>query len=68
MNDQEIILVGRAIDGLTEVRDVLRVLVNRGTLPDSWTEIVSVMESIRSELLHTEKGLSISDSHIGLAR
>jgi hypothetical protein len=55
--DQEIILIGRAIDGLVEVREILKVLLSRGTLPESWEEIASVMDSIRAELSDMEKSL-----------
>ena len=65
MNDQEIILIGHAIDGLSEVGEIMRALVNRGTLPESWAEIVSVMDSIRSELYDTEKGLLVNSQQMG---
>ncbi len=65
MNDQEIILIGRAIDGLGEVGEIMRALVNRGTLPESWAEIVSVMDSIRCELSDTEKGLLVNSQQVG---
>ena len=68
MNDQEIILIGRAIDGLGEVGEILRVLVNRRTLPESWVEIVSVMDSIRSELSDTEKGLLVNYQQMGVGQ
>jgi hypothetical protein len=56
--DQEIILIGRAIDGLVEVREILKVLLGRGTLPESWEEIACVMDSIRAELSDMEKSLA----------
>jgi hypothetical protein len=65
MNEQDIILLGRAIDGLVDVREILRVLVNRGVLPDSWKEIVSVMDSVRSELSDMELGLLGNASQMG---
>jgi hypothetical protein len=65
MNDQEIILIGRAIDGLGEVGEIMRALVNRGTLPESWAEIVSVMDSIRCELSDTEKGFLVNSQQVG---
>ncbi len=65
MNEQEIILLGRAIDGLVDVREILRVLVNRGVLPESWKEIVSVMDAIRSELSNMELGILGNTPQIG---
>ncbi len=63
--DQEIILIGRAIDGLVDIREILKVLLSRGTLPESWREIVSVMDSIRAELLDMEKGLIRNTGEFG---
>jgi len=68
MNDHEVIMVGRAIDGLSEVRDILRVLISHGTLPQSWTEIMSVMDSIRNELSQTEQYLLLNNNSAGLGQ
>jgi hypothetical protein len=57
MNDQDVILIGRAIDGLGEAQDIVEVLVARGTLPISWREIESVLHSIRNELSNIEREL-----------
>jgi hypothetical protein len=57
MKDQDVILIGRAIDGLGEAQDIVDVLVTRGTLPISWREIESVLHSIRNELGNIEKEL-----------
>jgi len=55
MNDRDLLLIGRAIDGLEEAQAIVDVLVNRGALPISWREIESVLHSIRSELCNIEK-------------
>jgi hypothetical protein len=65
MNDKEIILLGRAIDSLDDVQEILKFLVERGILPDTWKEIVSVMESISGELTCVEQGLMGSTSRSG---
>jgi hypothetical protein len=57
MNDRDVLLIGRAIDGLGEAQAVVDVLVNRGALPISWREIESVLDSVRSELCTIEKEL-----------
>ena len=57
MNDRDLLLIGRAIDGLEEAQAIVDVLVNRGALPISWREIESVLHSIRSELCNIEKEL-----------
>ena len=57
MNDKEIILLGRAIDNLGDAQEILSFLVERGILPETWKEIVAVMESIGSELACVEQGL-----------
>ena len=57
MNDRDVLLIGRAIDGLGEAQAIVDVLVNRGALPISWREIESVLDSIRSELCNIEKEL-----------
>jgi hypothetical protein len=65
MNDKEIILLGRAIDSLGDVQEILKFLVERGILPDTWKEIVSVMESISGELTCVEQGLMESSPRSG---
>lgn len=65
MNDKEIILLGRAIDSLDDVQEILKFLVERGILPDTWKEIVSVMESISGELTCVEQGLMGNTSRSG---
>ena len=57
MNDRDLLLIGRAIDGLEEAQAIVDVLVNRGALPISWREIESVLHSIRNELCNIEKEL-----------
>jgi hypothetical protein len=57
MNDRDVLLIGRAIDGLGEAQAIVDVLVNRGALPITWREIESVLDSIRSELCNIEKEL-----------
>jgi hypothetical protein len=57
MNDRDLLLIGRAIDGLEEAQAVVDVLVNRGALPISWREIESVLHSIGNELCNIEKEL-----------
>jgi hypothetical protein len=68
MNDKEIILLGRAIDNLGDVQEILKFLVERGILPDTWKEIVSVMESISSELSCVEQGLMGSNPRTGIGQ
>ncbi|AFM24490.1 hypothetical protein [Desulfomonile tiedjei] len=68
MNDKEIILLGRAIDNLGDVQEILKFLVERGILPDTWKEIVSVMESISSELTCVEQGLMGSTPRTGVGQ
>lgn len=65
MNDQDLILIGRVIDGLGDVQEILRVLVNRGTLPPSWMEIESVFDSIRVELMGIEGGFRANRTPLG---
>ena len=55
MTDQDMLLVGRAIDGLGEAQEIVDVLISRGILPLSWREIESVLQSIRVELSNLEK-------------
>jgi hypothetical protein len=57
MNDRDLLLIGRAIDGLEEAQAIVDVLVNRGALPISWREIESVLHSIGNELSNIEKEL-----------
>jgi hypothetical protein len=57
MNDRDLLLIGRAIDGLEETQAIVDVLVNRGALPISWREIESVLHSIGNELCNIEKEL-----------
>lgn len=54
MDNRDMILMGRAINGLGDARDILRVLVDKGVLPTSWREIESVLETIHSELSTVE--------------
>jgi hypothetical protein len=54
MNNQDIILIGQAINGLSDAREILGVLMDRGVLPTSWREIESVLETIQSELCDLE--------------
>lgn len=58
MDDKDIILIGQAINGLGDARDILRVLVNKGVLPVTWREIESVLETIQSELRNVEVHLA----------
>jgi hypothetical protein len=57
MNDRDLLLIGRAVEGLEEAQAIVDVLVNRGALPISWREIESVLHSIRNELCNIEKEL-----------
>jgi hypothetical protein len=57
MEEEDIILICRAIEGLEEAQEILTVLVNRGTLRASWREIASVLDSIRADLSDIENGL-----------
>ncbi len=68
MNDKEIILLGRAIDSLGDVQEILKFLVERGILPDTWKEIVSVMESISAELTCVEQNLMGSAPRSGVGQ
>jgi len=54
MDDKDIILIGQAINALTDARDTMRVLVGRGVLPLSWQEIESVLDMILSLLCDLE--------------
>lgn len=54
MDNKDIILIGQAINGLNEARDMLRVLVDRRALPQSWSEIESVLGTIQEELCEVE--------------
>ncbi len=54
MDDRDIILIGQAISGLSDARDILRALVDKGVLPTSWREIESVLELIYSDLRDLE--------------
>jgi hypothetical protein len=58
MKEQDIILIGRAIDGLDEAQEIVTVLVNRGVLKGSWREIASVLDSIRADLSDIENRLA----------
>jgi hypothetical protein len=57
MNDRDLLLIGRAVEGLEEAQAIVDVLVNRGALPISWREIESVLHSIRNELCNIENEL-----------
>lgn len=57
MDNRDVILMGRAINGLGDARDILRVLVDKGVLSSSWREIESVLETIHSELSTVEAHL-----------
>jgi hypothetical protein len=54
MDDKDIILIGQAINGLSDARNIMRVLVDRGVLPLSWQEIESVLDMIVSQLCDLE--------------
>lgn len=54
MDDKDIILIGQAINGISDARDLLRVLVDKGVLPTSWREIESVLGMIHAELCDLE--------------
>lgn len=54
MDDKDIILIGQAINGLSDARNIMRVLVDRGVLPQSWQEIESVLDMIHSQLCDLE--------------
>ncbi len=54
MDDKDIILIGQAINGLSDARNIMRVLVDRGVLPLSWQEIESVLDMILSQLCDLE--------------
>ena len=57
MNDEKVILLDRAIDSLAEAQDILRILVDQGTLSFSWREIESVIGGCRSELYQVQAEL-----------
>jgi hypothetical protein len=65
MNDRDLLLIGRAIDGLGEAQAIVDVLANRGTLPISWREIESVLQSIRTELCNIEQEIISQTSVVG---
>jgi hypothetical protein len=54
MDNKDIILIGQAIDGLSDARNIVRALVDRGVLPLSWQEIESVLDMILSQLNELE--------------
>lgn len=54
MDNKDVILLGQAINGLNDARDILRVLVDRGALSASWSEIEAVLGMIHSELCEVE--------------
>ncbi len=54
MDDKDIILIGHAIEGLSDARNTMRVLVDSGVLPISWREIESVLDMILSQLSDLE--------------
>jgi hypothetical protein len=54
MHDKDIILIGQAINGLSDARDILHVLVDKGVLPASWREIEAVLDMIHSDLCDLE--------------
>ncbi len=54
MDDKDIILIGQAIGGLSDARNIMGVLVDRGVLPASWHEIESVLDMILSQLCDLE--------------
>jgi hypothetical protein len=54
MDNKDIILIGQAIDGLSDARNIVRALVDRGVLPLSWQEIESVLDMILSQLSELE--------------
>ena len=54
MDNKDIILIGQAIDGLSDARNIIRALVDRGVLPPSWQEIESVLDMILSQLSDLE--------------
>ena len=57
MKEQDIVLIGRAIDGLGQAQEMVTVLVSRGILKESWLEIASVLDSIRADLSDIENRL-----------
>jgi hypothetical protein len=67
MDNQEMLLIGRAIDALGESQEIVDVLVSRGTLPLSWREIASVLDSIQAELSNIEKELIAQTIPMGSA-
>lgn len=54
MDDKDIILIGQAINGLGDAKEILKVLVGKGVLPRSWEEIDSVLDMIHSQLCDLE--------------
>ena len=54
MDNKDIILIGQAIDGLSDARNIIRTLVDRGVMPRSWQEIESVLDMIVSQLCDLE--------------
>jgi hypothetical protein len=54
MDDKDIILIGQAINGLSDARNTMRVLVDRGVLPPSWGEIESALDMILTQLCDLE--------------
>ena len=54
MDNKDIILIGQAIDGLSDARNIIRALVDRGVMPRSWQEIESVLDMILSQLSDLE--------------
>lgn len=54
VTSQDMLLIERAIDGVTEAQEIVRILISRGTLPVTWQEIESVLDDIRSELCRME--------------
>lgn len=62
MSGQDLILIGRAVNALGEVQDILRVLVTRGSLPESWGEIETLLRSIQTGLREIENEFGASPS------
>jgi len=60
MHEQDVALIGRLIDGLGESEEILTVLVNRGTLPVTWRDIGSILQSLRIELTEIENEIVAS--------
>ena len=55
MADDNIKLVGRAIDGLAEAQSALIGLIGRGTLPQNWQDVEHVLDDCRNELYKLER-------------